>query len=94
MSCGLPEAFFSARIQPISPAFPSMSLAALKAAAAGRAFRRQAPSPPATIPPAHALVIRLVPSGKQWAQCLQIAHDMTLSWSNCMRYGHQRYPVL
>jgi hypothetical protein len=89
-----PLALFGARIQPISPAFSPMRRATLKAAAADRGFRSQAPSPPATFAPARALFIRLLPPRKQCRECLRIRHDVTLSWSTCIRHGHQRYPVL
>ena len=88
------KALFAARIQPISPAFPPMSLAALKAAAPDRALQPRVLPLPATFPPAHALVIRLLPSRKQWPQCLRIKHDVALSWSTCIRYGHQQYLAL
>ena len=88
------RAFVRPRIKPISPAFPPMTVATLKAAAPDRGCRGQASPPLATFPPAHALVIRLLPSREQRTKCLRIGHEVTPSWSTCIRYGHQRYPVL
>ena len=88
------RALFEARIQPISPAFPPMSFATLNASAPDRTHHPRVQLSPATFWPAHALVIRLLPSRKQRPQCLRIEHEVALSWSTCIRYGHQRYPVL
>ncbi len=94
MSWKRPLALFGARIQPISPAFSPMRRATLKAAAPYRGSLEQVPSPPATFAPAQALSIRPLPPRKQCRECLRIRHDVTLSWSTCIRHGHQRYPVL
>jgi len=53
-----------------------MTVATLKAAASGRTFHPGAPSRPATIQPAHALVIRLLPSREQRTKCLRIGHEV------------------
>ena len=89
-----PRASSEARIQPNSPAFSLIEpQPRLKLRHFRRGVRRGVPPPLATFPPAHALVIRLLPPRKQCRKCLRIRRYVTFSWSTCIRRRHQRYPV-
>ncbi len=81
-----------ARIQLISQPFSHLDNSEIKAAALPVGPCRKPPSPSATIPTAHALVICPLPRRKQRRKCLRFRHHVTFSSSLASRGGTDDIP--